>query len=100
MGVLQNLGDWGEQLPLPDFVTRAGIATLVGRTDRRLRQADVQPDSAFVREMADFPIAQHADAAPNGEPLLLVVEQWRLHLRLRLFLFKLQAQSLVFLAQS
>lgn len=63
MGVLQNLGDWGERLPLPDFVTRAGIATLVGRTDRRLRQADVQPDSAFVREMADFPIAQHADAA-------------------------------------
>ena len=55
MTLSQKLGVWGERLPLPDFMSRAGIATLVGRTDRKLRQRDVQPDGAFVREMAAYP---------------------------------------------
>ncbi len=63
MTLSQKLGVWGERLPLPDFMSRAGIATLVGRTDRKLRQRDVQPDGAFVREMAAYPVAEHTDAA-------------------------------------
>ncbi|MET3890967.1 cyclopropane-fatty-acyl-phospholipid synthase [Bosea sp. OAE506] len=63
MTILDHLGNWGERLPLPDFVTRAGIATLVGRTDRKLQQGDALPDSDFVASMGNYPIAQHADAA-------------------------------------
>jgi cyclopropane-fatty-acyl-phospholipid synthase len=63
MSLLQNLGAWGERLPLPDIVSRAAIATLVRRTDRKLRHHGVQPDGAFARDMAAYPVAQHADAA-------------------------------------
>ena len=63
MVLLQKLGAWGERLPLSDVVSRAGIATLVGRTNRRLKQQGVQPDGAFVRAMASYPVAQHPDAA-------------------------------------
>ncbi|CAN5205259.1 cyclopropane-fatty-acyl-phospholipid synthase family protein [soil metagenome] len=63
MTLSQKLGVWGERLPLPDFVSRAGISALVGRTDRKLAQRDVQPDGAFVREMAAYPVAEHTDAA-------------------------------------
>jgi len=44
---------------------------------------------------------QHSDAAANGKPLLLLVEQLRLRLRLylRLFLMQLHAQAPVFLTQ-
>ncbi len=63
MTILDHLGNWGERLPLPDVVTRAGIATLVGRTDRKLRQGEAEPDSSFVASMGQYPIAQHADAA-------------------------------------
>jgi cyclopropane-fatty-acyl-phospholipid synthase len=63
MTLIEKLGAWGERLPLPDFVSRVGIATLVGRTDRTLRQDGVQPDAEFVRAMAAYPVAQHTDAA-------------------------------------
>jgi len=63
MTILDHLATWGERLPLPDLVTRAGIATLVGRTDRKLRQGEAEPDTAFVASMGRYPIAQHADAA-------------------------------------
>ncbi len=63
MTLLQNLGAWGERLPLPDFVSRAGIAALVGRTDRSLAQGDAPSDEAFAREMTAYPVAQHTDAA-------------------------------------
>jgi cyclopropane-fatty-acyl-phospholipid synthase len=63
MSLLQDIGAWGERLPLPDIVSRVGIATLVRRTDRKLRLHGVQPDGAFARDMAAYPVAQHADAA-------------------------------------
>lgn len=62
MTIMQRLSSWGEALPVPDAVSRMVIASLVGRTDRTLA---TQPGNAagFAREMADRPIAVHADAA-------------------------------------
>jgi cyclopropane-fatty-acyl-phospholipid synthase len=62
MTIMQRLSSWGEALPVPDAVSRMVIATLVGRTDRALA---AKPGNAvgFAREMADLPIALHADAA-------------------------------------
>ncbi|KPF62833.1 cyclopropane-fatty-acyl-phospholipid synthase [Bosea sp. AAP35] len=63
MSFLDNLGAWGERLPLPDVVSRAGISALVSRTNRHLERGGARPDDAFIREMADYPIAEHTDAA-------------------------------------
>ncbi|PZR83560.1 MAG: SAM-dependent methyltransferase [Stutzerimonas stutzeri] len=62
MTIMQRLSSWGETLPVPDAVSRMVIATLVGRTDRTLM---AKPGNAagFAREMAELPIALHADAA-------------------------------------
>ncbi|MGE7468584.1 SAM-dependent methyltransferase [Bosea sp. NPDC003192] len=62
MTIMQRLSSWGEALPVPDAVSRMVIATLVGRTDRTL---SAKPGNAagFAREMAELPIALHADAA-------------------------------------
>ncbi|PZU83756.1 MAG: SAM-dependent methyltransferase [Chelatococcus sp.] len=63
MTLLQNLGTWGERLPLPDSVSRAGVALLVGRTARRLAEVGSSGDEDFARGMTGYPVAQHADAA-------------------------------------
>jgi cyclopropane-fatty-acyl-phospholipid synthase len=47
-----------ERMPLPDSVMRAGIAALVGRTARRLRDAPVDTEHAFAEAMHSHPIAQ------------------------------------------
>ncbi|HEY5797269.1 MAG TPA: cyclopropane-fatty-acyl-phospholipid synthase family protein [Bosea sp. (in: a-proteobacteria)] len=62
MTIMQRLSSWGEALPVPDAVSRMVIASLVGRTDRSLA---IGPGNAagFARDMADVPIALHADAA-------------------------------------
>jgi len=52
-----------ERLPLPDSVTRAGIAALVGRTRRRLERVDSAFERRFAREMSAYPIAVRPDAA-------------------------------------
>jgi cyclopropane-fatty-acyl-phospholipid synthase len=52
-----------ERLPFPDAVTRAGIGALVGWTRRKLAVADPAAERAFAASMADFPIAEHVDAA-------------------------------------
>jgi cyclopropane-fatty-acyl-phospholipid synthase len=52
-----------ERTPLPDRLTGLGIEYLVGRTRRRLAQADAAADAAFAAGMADYPIALHTDAA-------------------------------------
>ncbi len=52
-----------ERLPLPDLVTRAGIAFLVNRTGRKLDRATAQDERNFLAAMDDLPIAIHADAA-------------------------------------
>ena len=50
-----------ERMPLPDSITRAGIALLVQRTSRRLRHADPAEEHAFAAHMKNFPIALHPD---------------------------------------
>ena len=62
MTLMQRLSSWGEGLPVPDNVIRMVIASLVGRTARSLA---AQPGDAavFARDMGEFPIAVHADAA-------------------------------------
>lgn len=52
-----------ERLPLPDGLTRAGIAALVTRTDRRLSQLGPAAAARFAEEMAGRPIAEHTEAA-------------------------------------
>ncbi|WP_131113731.1 SAM-dependent methyltransferase [Lichenihabitans psoromatis] len=52
-----------EGLPLPDAILRTGVGLMVGRTAEKLAAATDADDRAFVRRMADFPIALHtADA--------------------------------------
>ena len=63
MNLIQAATGAVERLPLPDAVTRAGIAALVGRTRRRLAVPAPDEDRAFAAGMAAFPIAQHTDAA-------------------------------------
>lgn len=63
MPVVENAIRWVERTDLPDPVTRAGVAFLVGRTGLRLKRADRSGEAAFARGMADFPIAEHSDAA-------------------------------------
>jgi cyclopropane-fatty-acyl-phospholipid synthase len=51
-----------ERWPIPDVLSRAGIARMVERTRRKLT-AERDPDAGFAAAMAAFPIAQHTDAA-------------------------------------
>jgi len=52
-----------ERLPLPDGLSRAGIAFLVERTRRRLGTPDPLAERAFAEAMAGHPIAVRPDAA-------------------------------------
>jgi cyclopropane-fatty-acyl-phospholipid synthase len=52
-----------ERLPLPDRITRAGIALLIDRTRRKLVRADAADEAGFAASMTDYPIALHVDAA-------------------------------------
>ena len=51
-----------ERWPIPDRLSRAGIAMMVEQTRRKL-SAERDPDPGFADGMAAFPIAQHTDAA-------------------------------------
>ncbi len=52
-----------ERMDLPDRLTRAGISALVGRTSRRLGQADPAFEQRFASGMADYPVAIRPEAA-------------------------------------
>ncbi|RAI33448.1 SAM-dependent methyltransferase [Rhodoplanes serenus] len=52
-----------ERLPIPDLVTRTGIAMLVGKTRQRLRAVDPEIDRRFAAAMAEHPIALHTGEA-------------------------------------
>jgi cyclopropane-fatty-acyl-phospholipid synthase len=52
-----------ERVPLPDRITRAGIALLVERTSRRLQHADPRAEQAFAATMVQYPIALHPEDA-------------------------------------
>jgi len=55
--------DLGETLPWPDWLTRAAIRYLVGRTRRRLARDLPDADARFALDMARYPIAIATDAA-------------------------------------
>jgi cyclopropane-fatty-acyl-phospholipid synthase len=48
---------------MPDAITRLAIRSLVARTSRSFRNADPAHTTAFVRDIAQLPIAVHTDAA-------------------------------------
>ncbi len=52
-----------ETAPLPDRLTRAGIAVLVERSRRHLARRPEEEEARLLAEMDAFPIAIHADAA-------------------------------------
>jgi cyclopropane-fatty-acyl-phospholipid synthase len=52
-----------ERLPIPDAVTSAGVAFLVGRSSRKLARGGGVPEAAFAAQMATRPIAVRPDAA-------------------------------------
>lgn len=68
-----------ERLNLPDALTRAGIAALVGRTARQLDRADPDTERAFAAGMPAHPIAalpaaanaQHYELPPEFFALVL-----------------------------
>ncbi len=66
-----------ERLPLPDSITRAGIALLVGRTSRRLRHTAPDAEQAFAAAMSGRPIALHS-AAANAQHYELPAEFFEL----------------------
>lgn len=63
MTIIRTLSNWGEALPVPDALSRFVIGSLVARTNRTLTAANGTNAADFARGMADFPIAQHTDAA-------------------------------------
>jgi len=52
-----------ESTPIPDTATRFGIGVLVGKTRRRLAKAGSVDAKRFACAMADYSIAEHAQAA-------------------------------------
>lgn len=52
-----------ERMPIPDSVMRAGIAALVGRTARKLRDTPDGAERAFAEAMRSHPIATFTDDA-------------------------------------
>jgi cyclopropane-fatty-acyl-phospholipid synthase len=63
MGFAEQAIVAAERLPMPDFICRAGIEFLVGRTCRELSSGGAGADRRFVQQMARSPIAVHTDAA-------------------------------------
>jgi cyclopropane-fatty-acyl-phospholipid synthase len=57
MSFVQTMTGFGENVPLPDMVTRAAISMLVGRTRQKLSRAPEQADREFASAMAPYPIA-------------------------------------------
>ncbi len=63
MSLVSFATDFVERRKLPDSVTAAGIAFLVGRTARSLGRGKGRSDADFARIMARGPIAHRPDAA-------------------------------------
>jgi cyclopropane-fatty-acyl-phospholipid synthase len=56
-------GRAAERLPVPDVVTRAGIAYLVARARRRLQSEPAETEAAFADDMRARPIAESVEDA-------------------------------------
>ena len=52
-----------ERAPIPDVLTRLGVGYMVARARKKLEEEPEASESAFAREMTEFPIALHTDAA-------------------------------------
>jgi cyclopropane-fatty-acyl-phospholipid synthase len=52
-----------EIAPVPDVITRLGIAYLVARARRRLREEPADTEAGFVQDMRSHPIAENTDDA-------------------------------------
>jgi cyclopropane-fatty-acyl-phospholipid synthase len=63
MSLIATAIDAFEGAPLPDAVRKTAIDLLVANARRRLSTAGPDAEVAFAREMAERPIAEHADAA-------------------------------------
>ena len=63
MSLIAATIDAFEGAPLPDVVRRTAITLLVANARRQLGGAGPGTEAAFAREMAERPIAEHADAA-------------------------------------
>ena len=63
MTLAQQLASVGERWPWPDFMTRAAISSMVGKTERRLSGEPEGSSAVFAKDMKRFPIALHTDAA-------------------------------------
>jgi cyclopropane-fatty-acyl-phospholipid synthase len=79
MSLLATAAGAVERLPLPDSLTRAGIAALVARTGRRLAASPPQSEEAFAQGMRAFPIAIHTEQA-NAQHYEVPAEFFRLML--------------------
>ena len=63
MSAVANVITAFEGAPLPDPVRRAAVNMLVSAARRSLASAPRDADQVFARDMAEFPIAAHTDAA-------------------------------------
>ncbi|KQO75561.1 cyclopropane-fatty-acyl-phospholipid synthase family protein [Rhizobium sp. Leaf262] len=63
MNMLAFAINTAEKAPLSDNLTLVGIDFLCSRTKRRLEKVPHEDELAFVREMANFPVATHTDEA-------------------------------------
>jgi cyclopropane-fatty-acyl-phospholipid synthase len=63
MSFVSTLIGAAERAPLPDAIIRAAIHRFCSKTATRLASASAERDAAFAAEMAERPIAAHADAA-------------------------------------
>jgi len=63
MTMIANVINAAERVPLPDWLTAAGVEFLVGRTGRRLQNVCETEEAKFFETMKAFPIAIHTDEA-------------------------------------
>ncbi|MGR6429455.1 SAM-dependent methyltransferase [Rhizobium sp. PAMB 3174] len=63
MTIIANAINAVERIPVPDWLTAAGVDFLVGRTKRRLSRTEAISEQDFAEEMKRFPIAVHTEEA-------------------------------------
>ncbi len=63
MSLLATGIDLAERAPLPDAALKWGVGALVENARRRMINTPASQEADFARDMANHPIAEHADAA-------------------------------------
>lgn len=59
MSAIASIISTAERIPVPDALTRLGIALLVGRTARAMAASDVLAEADFAQAMTRYPFAQN-----------------------------------------